>query len=84
MKNVGGLDRNLRILFGAAALCFGAFAPIRWKWRLSAISLGAGQVMTGLRGYCPLNAALGINTRQNRTLSAAAERNLMRTERLTR
>ncbi len=59
-KNVGGLDRILRIAFGAALLLgffLNADAAYRWAYLLGIIPLA-----TGLIGTCPPYALLGINT----------------------
>ncbi|GAB2579076.1 YgaP family membrane protein [Nitrincola alkalisediminis] len=57
--NVGGIDRILRIVIGAAlvlATLFGAL-PI-WGW------IGIVPLLTGLVGYCPLYPLLGICTKK--------------------
>ncbi|SIS66375.1 YgaP family membrane protein [Phaeovulum vinaykumarii] len=59
-KNVGGLDKTLRIVIGLALL-FGAIidndAKYVWLYFLGIIPLA-----TGLVGYCGLYKFLGINT----------------------
>ncbi len=56
MNNVGGIDRVLRILVGAAlvALFFVQGSP----WFL----LGLVPLVTGLVGYCPVYTILGFRT----------------------
>lgn len=56
MKNVGGIDRILRIVVGAAILGWGAYAQ-NW-WGL----IGAVPLLTGLMGWCPPYSLMGINT----------------------
>lgn len=58
--NVGGIDRILRIVVGAALL-LGFFlnpdATYRWAYLIGLVPL-----FTGLFGTCPLYSILGINT----------------------
>ncbi len=58
-KNVGSIDRGLRIVIGAilVALVFympDPFSP--WGW------IGVVPLATGLIGWCPPYSILGINT----------------------
>ncbi|ATG47353.1 YgaP family membrane protein [Celeribacter ethanolicus] len=59
-KNVGGLDRILRIVIGLA-LILGFFlnteASLRWLYLIGIIPL-----VTGLISSCPLYSIFGINT----------------------
>lgn len=59
-KNVGTLDRGLRIFVGLALIA-GFFlnpdAAYRWAYLLGIVPL-----LTGLIGSCPPYAMLGINT----------------------
>ncbi len=59
MKNVGGIDRTLRIVAGIALLAV-ALVPSEfqtpWAW-VGVIPLG-----TALMGWCPLYTLLGIRT----------------------
>lgn len=55
--NVGGIDRVLRVLLGAALIAltlFGIIGP--WGW------IGVVPIATGLIRFCPLYPLLGINT----------------------
>ncbi len=61
--NEGGLDRILRIIVGAALLLgvffgsnFGMGWLNPWGW------IGLVPLLTGLFGWCPLYAVLGIKT----------------------
>lgn len=57
MRNVGSLDRLLRIVLGAAliALVFvGPRTPFGW--------IGVVPLLTGLIGTCPLYSLLGLRT----------------------
>ncbi|WP_460273213.1 YgaP family membrane protein [Celeribacter sp. ULVN23_4] len=59
-KNVGSLDRILRIVIGLA-LILGFFlnteASLRWLYLIGIIPL-----VTGLMSSCPLYSIFGINT----------------------
>lgn len=56
-RNVGGIDRIIRIVIGAA-LIVGAITGIlgAWGW------IGLVPLATGLIGWCPPYAIFGINT----------------------
>ena len=56
-KNVGGLDKGLRIVAGLALLGLGAFGPLGW-WG----AIGIVPLATGVMGNCPLYSLLGLNT----------------------
>jgi hypothetical protein len=56
-RNVGGMDRAVRIVAGVGLLALGAFGPLGW-WGL----VGLVPLATGLVGWCPPYAMLGINT----------------------
>ncbi len=56
-KNVGGIDKGLRIAAGLALLALGAFGPLGW-WGL----IGLVPLATGLMGSCPAYSLLGMNT----------------------
>jgi len=55
-KNVGGIDRNLRIIVGLAIIAWGVYAQNWWG------AIGLIPLMTGLIGWCPPYAILGLNT----------------------
>ena len=62
---LGPIERAVRILGGAllavvaADLWLAAGGFVAWAW-LAAALLGLDFVVTGIRGYCPLYARLGI------------------------
>lgn len=56
-RNLGGLDKMLRILAGVLLLALGAFGPLGWWGLVGLVPLG-----TGLVGNCPLYTLLGIDT----------------------
>ena len=56
-KNVGGIDRTVRILAGLLLIARAATGTVGWwGW------LGIVLLATGLIGWCPPYAMFGINT----------------------
>ena len=56
-SNVGGIDRILRIAIGAVLVILAATGQIGlWGW------IGLLPLATGLVGWCPPYAMLGLNT----------------------
>lgn len=55
--NEGTIDRVLRVLVGAGILSLAFIGP-QTPWAY----LGAIPLLTGLVGFCPVYALLGINT----------------------
>lgn len=60
-RNVGGIDRILRIVVGLALIAWAiglapGVAPSAWGW------LGLVPLLTGAVGWCPPYALLGLNT----------------------
>jgi hypothetical protein len=57
IKNVGGLDRTIRIAVGLALIAAAATGTIGlWGW------IGVVPLLTGAMGWCPPYALLGLNT----------------------
>ena len=55
--NVGGIDRILRITLGLVLIGLAATGTVGWwGW------LGVVPLATGLMGWCPPYAMLGLNT----------------------
>lgn len=65
VRNVGGIDRILRILVGVALLLWflldqiGGQTDGLWHW---AKLIGAVPLLTGLFSFCPLYPIVGLNT----------------------
>ena len=56
-KNVGGVDRTLRIIVGLALIAAAATGAIgAWGY------VGVVPLLTGLMGWCPPYAIFGFNT----------------------
>lgn len=56
-KNEGTLDRILRVIVGLGLLAMVFVGPqTAWGW------IGLVPLLTGLVGYCPLYAVLGLKT----------------------
>jgi len=59
-KNVGSLDRGLRIVLGLALIAgFFVFPDAAWRW---ALLIGIVPLATGLMGSCLLYTLLGVST----------------------
>lgn len=57
MKNVGGIDKILRILAGLILLSLVFIGPqTAWGW------VGLVPLLTGLFGFCPLYKLVGLNS----------------------
>ena len=56
-RNVGGIDKGLRVLAGLVLLALGWLSPLGW-WGL----IGLVPLATGLIGNCPVYSLLGVNT----------------------
>ncbi len=56
-KNIGNIERIIRIVGGAGILSLAVIGP-QTPWAL----LGAVPLLTGLIGWCPPYHLLGINT----------------------
>ncbi len=50
-KNVGGIDKILRVILGIAALLVGAFAPIAGGLRIIAFVVAAVALFTAIFGF---------------------------------
>lgn len=67
-KNLGTLERTLRVLLGGALAVWGLWMLLAGGalvWLLlyvALIALGVDFVVTGIRGYCPLYTWLGWST----------------------
>ncbi|HHQ13894.1 MAG TPA: DUF2892 domain-containing protein [Chromatiales bacterium] len=59
-KNVGGIDRALRVIVGVALLAMVFVGPqTPWGW------IGIVPLVTGLIGWCPAYSLFGIKTCKN-------------------
>lgn len=63
-KNVGGMERNVRLVLGAVLLIIGVVGVAPGMGILQIISLLAGIILvgTGALQYCPINQAMGRNS----------------------
>ena len=55
-KNVGGVERTLRIIVGLAIIAWGVYAQSWWG------AIGLIPLMTALIGWCPAYSILGVGT----------------------
>lgn len=60
--NVGGVERPIRVLFGILVLGIGVFANFPLIGTAIALALGSIAFVTGVIGYCPLWALMGMNS----------------------
>lgn len=60
--NVGGADRTMRFLSGAALVGAGLFVEMEKEIRIAAFLGGAIALITAALRYCPANAMIGVNT----------------------
>ncbi|MBP6221273.1 DUF2892 domain-containing protein [uncultured Limnohabitans sp.] len=62
-KNIGSIERIIRILAGLVLIALAATSTVGWwGW------LGLVPLATGLMGWCPPYSLLGINTCKNRNV----------------
>jgi len=71
-KNVGGVDRNVRIVAGIVLLVGGVFAPVGVGWKIGMFAVSLVAFATAFTGFCPLWSVLGINTYKEHKEEAAA------------
>lgn len=56
-KNIGNLDRTIRIIVGLVLLSLTVVGPrTAWGW------IGLVPIITAFAGYCPLYKVLGVDT----------------------
>ncbi len=56
-KNVGTVDRIVRIVSGGALIAYAVYNPSAWwGW------IGVVPVLTALVGYCPAYSLIGVKT----------------------
>ena len=55
-KNLGGVDRIVRIIVGLALIGWGLYAQNWWG------AIGAVPLLTGLMRWCPMYLPFGIKT----------------------
>ena len=60
MKNVGGVERLTRLLFGSSFVIADFFATIQFE--IIFLLIGLWGVGTSALGYCPFNGLLGRNS----------------------
>ena len=58
-RNMGGIDRILRLVVGVALLAWGYMNQNWWG------ALGLIPLLTGAMGWCPLYLPLGLSTKKD-------------------
>lgn len=61
-SNVGNAERMTRFMVGALLLALGFFAPLHPYILIALLAAGVIAVITAAVRFCPVWAALGINT----------------------
>jgi hypothetical protein len=64
-KNVGRLDRSVRFIAGVALVAIGLFTLGGWQGNSTGVDVALFALLplaTGLFGFCPTYALLGIST----------------------
>lgn len=59
-KNVGGMDRNIRLGAGAVLIVLSLFGIIGPKWLF--LIVGVVLLATGFMNFCPAYKLIGMNT----------------------
>jgi hypothetical protein len=62
-RNVGGLERGIRLLVGLALLGVAFFHVLTGALAIAAYIVGGIALVTSVAGFCPAWAICGINTR---------------------
>lgn len=64
VKNLGNIDRGLRIIIGLAALVYAFFAGVESGSALQYGAIGVGIIMIGTSAikFCPLYRIFGLRT----------------------
>jgi len=68
-KNVGRLDRIVRLIVGVALILIGLFPLGGWRGNSAGIDVALfalWPLMTGLVGFCGLYVPFGISTREEK------------------
>jgi hypothetical protein len=63
-RNVGGADRGARLVIGFLLIAIPIFVELPGWWGVVPFIIGVILVATALLRYCPVNAALGFDTRR--------------------
>jgi hypothetical protein len=63
-SNLSTLDRSIRIILGVLMLAAGWAGLVTGVWRIGLQVFGWVPLATGLIGWCPVYALLGISTRK--------------------
>ncbi len=65
MKNLGGLDRTIRVVLAVVFFYLGASVLIG-TWSIVAYVLAVTMLVTAAIGFCPLYKLLGISTNKEK------------------
>jgi len=71
-RNVGGIERPLRMIVEAALLAIAAFTSLPMGWMIALFVLGVVALATSVIGFCPAWSLMGINTCEVETTTKRA------------
>jgi uncharacterized membrane protein HdeD (DUF308 family) len=64
IKNVGNMDRIIRLVGGIVLLLLGLFVPMTLGLAILFVVLGVLLIVTGALQYCPLYSVLKLSTKK--------------------
>ena len=64
-RNVGGVDRMIRIGTGIILVGLAMFGDMSVLWRTVSWAVAAAAFITAFVGFCPVNKVLSIDTSQD-------------------
>jgi hypothetical protein len=71
-RNVGGIDRGVRVIVGLLLLGIGFFHVVTGTLAILAYLFGVIALATAVFAYCPAWGPLGINTSRSKHIQAGA------------
>ena len=63
-RNVGGADRGARLVIGFVLIAIPLLVALPGWWDVVPFIIGVILIATALLRYCPVNAALGFDSRR--------------------
>ena len=73
-RNQSTLDRIIRVILGVAMLALGWSGAVKNIWGIALQLFAWVPLVTGLIGWCPFYAILGLSTRKSQPPRAQVER----------
>ncbi len=69
LSNLATWDRVVRIILGTAMLFLGWSGLVDGVWAIALVVFAWVPLLTGLVGWCPIYALMGISTRRRRPVT---------------